>query len=141
MNKKNIVTQKNIMKVADFLEDSIKWLKENDMGCCRFKLSSDLALYIGWSGGWDPKDDSVIHSTENPDYAIDAAVKIRNDDDWSDFEYLNFPWYEDDGECWNSSIAPSPKYKRRDFRQDAKWFLETFVGITNAYKRGELSYE
>jgi len=141
MNKKNIVTAKNIAKVADFLEDSIKWLKEHDLGCCHFNLSKDLALYIGWSCGWDPEDDSVIHSASEPHYAIDAAVKVRNDDDCADFEYLNFPWYKDDGDCWNSSLAPSPKYKRRDFRSDARWFLETFVAMTNAYKKGILSYE
>ena len=141
MNQKKIVTQKNIMKIADFLKDSIEWLKENDIGCCHFNLSEDLALYIGWSAGWDPNDESVIHSKTEPEYAIDAAVKVRCDTDCADFEYLNFPWYKDDGDCWNSSLAPSPNYKRRDFRNDAKWFLKTFVGITNAYKRGELSYE
>ena len=141
MNKKNIVTKENIKRVADFLEDSIKWLKEEDMGCCHFALSEDLALYIGWSGGWDPEDDSVIHSESEPEYAIDAAVKVRNDYDCADFEFLNFPWYKDDGDCWNSSLAPSPKYKRRDFRSDARWFLETFVAMTNAYNKGELSYE
>lgn len=140
MNKKNIVTKRNIEKVADFLENSIKWLKETDMGCCHFKLSKDLALYIGWSAGWDPEDDSVIHSVSEPEYAIDAAVKVRNDCDCADFEYLNFPWYKDDGDCWNNSIAPSPKQGRRDFRKDARWFLETFVAMTNAHKKGEISY-
>lgn len=141
MNKKNIVTKENIKRIADFLQDSIPWLKETDAGCCHFNLSDDLALYIGWSGGWDPEDDSVIHSETEPEFAIDAAVKVRNDADCADFEYLNFPWYKDDGDCWNNSLAPSPKYTRRDFRSDARWFLETFVAITNAYKKGILSYE
>jgi len=140
MNKKDIVTKENIAKVADFLKDSVEWLKEADEGCCGFKLSNDLALYVGWSAGWDPEDKSVIHSKSEPDWAIDAAVKIRNDYDCADFEYLNFPWY-DDGECWNSSIAPIPGQGRRDYKRDARWFLETFVGMTNAHKKGELRYE
>ena len=141
MNKKNIVTKENIKRVADFLESSIPWLKETDAGCCHFNLSKDLALYIGWSCGWDPDDESVIHSVSEPNWAIDAAVKVRNDDDCADFEYLNFPWYKDDGDCWNNSLAPSHNYTRRDFRKDARWFLETFVAMTNAHKKGVISYE
>ena len=142
MNKKNIVTQKNIMKIADFLEESAKWLKEHDDegGCCHFNLSSDLALYVGWSDGWDPEDETVIHSKSDPSWAIDAAVKVRNDYDCADFDLLDFPYYED-GEVWNNSLSIDPKQTRRGFRGDAKWFLETFVSMTNAYNRGELCYE
>lgn len=141
MNKKDIVTKENIAKVADFLKESIDWLIEEDAGCCSFKLSNDLALYIGWSRDWDIDDKIVIHSPTTPTYAIDAAIKVRNDFDCADFEYLNFPWYKDDGDCWNNSLAPRPDYTRRDFRSAARWFLETFVAMTNAHKKGILSYE
>lgn len=141
MNKRNIVTKKNIKKIADFLESSIDWLKEEDQGCCSFALSDDLSLYIGWSCGWAEDDDSVIHSKSEPDWAIDAAVKCRRDWDCADFEYLNFPWNKDTGDCWNNSLAPSPKYTRKDFEDDAKWFLETFVAMTNSHEKGEICYE
>ena len=142
MNKKNIVTKENIEKVADFLKDSIEWLKANDMGCCHFNLSSDLALYIGWSDGWDENDESVIHSESEPSWAIDAAVKVRNDYDCADFEYLDFPCYAD-GEAWNNSVSMRPNQSRRDFKRDARWFLETFVSMTNELKSGrlQLSYD
>ncbi|MDY2736867.1 hypothetical protein [Intestinibacter sp.] len=140
MNKRNIVTKENIKKIADFLESSIEWLKEADQGCCGFPLSDDLSLYIGWSSGWAEDDDTVIHSKTEPSWAIDAAVKVRNDYDCSDFEYLNFPYYKDGGDCLFNSVAPSPKYTRKDFENNAKWFLETFVAMTNAHKKGEISY-
>ena len=34
-----------------------------------------------------------------------------------------------------------PNKTRREYRKDAHWFLETFVAMTNAHKRGEISYE
>lgn len=148
MNKKNIVTRKNIDKVAKFLKDSVEWLKENDQGCCHFNLSDDLALYVGWSDGWDMADEDIIKSPTGQrqngswtcGWAIDAAVKIRNDYDCADFEFLNFPWYPDDGECWNSSISMKPNMGKREYNQYAKWFLEAFVNMTNAHKKGEIVY-
>ena len=95
MNKKDIVTNNNITKVAKFLEDSIKWLKEADMGCCHFNLSDDLALYIGWEPGYDQNDTTIITSPTEDGYAIVAGVKIRNDFDCADYEYLDFTVYED----------------------------------------------
>ena len=141
MNKKNIVTKENIEKVVKFLKESIKWLKEEDQGCCRFRLSSDLALYCGWQSGYDPEDKTVIHSEEDPEYAIVAGVKVRNDWDYADYEFLNFPYYEDTGECWNNELSMEPTDGEKEFKQNAKWFLETFVSMTNAHKKGELCYE
>ena len=140
MNKRNIVTKENIKKIADFLESSISWLKEADQGCCGFPLSDDLALYIGWSSGWAEDDDTVIHSKTEPSWAIDAAVKVRNDFDCADFDFLNYPSYKD-GEYWDNAITMKPNQTRREYRKNARWFLETFVAMTNAHKKGELSYE
>ena len=64
MNKKNIVTNENIKRVANFLEEAVDWLKKNDVGCCHFNLSDDLALYCGWQSGYDEEDAKVIHSKE-----------------------------------------------------------------------------
>lgn len=149
MNKKNIITEKNIMKVADFLEEACEHFKKDGEGCYHFNLSEDLALYVGWSDGYDMADTDIIKSKEGQrqhgswtcGWAVNAAVKVRNDFNCADFEYLNFPWYKDDGDCWNSSLAPRPDYTRRDFRSAARWFLETFVAMTNAHKKGILSYE
>ena len=94
------------------------------------------------------KDTDIMKSQEgkrrNGDwtcrYEDDAAVKVRNDDDCSDFDFLDFPTYKD-GECWDNGISMGPNETSKGYRKDARWFLETFVAMTNAHKRGEISYE
>ena len=148
MNKKNIVTKENITKVADTLKTACDYFKNQGEGCFNFPLSEDLVLAIGWSDGYDMADNDIIKSEKSQrqsgdwtcGYAVNAAVKIRNDADCSDFDFLNFPIYKD-GECWDNGITMKPNQTRREYRKDARWFLETFVAMTNAHERGEISYE
>ena len=152
MNKKNIVTKENIAKVADFLKGAYEHVNNQGEGCYNLPLSEDLVLAIGWSDGYDMADNDIIKSEEGQrqsgdwtcGYAVNAAVKIRNDADCSDFDFLNFPIYKDGecfNECWDNGMTMKPNQTRREYRKDARWFLETFVAMTNAHKRGEISYE
>ena len=149
MNKKNIVTKKNIEKVADFLEEACEHFKKDGEGCFHFNLSDDLALYVGWSDGYDMADTDIIKSAGGREekngwtcgWAVNAAVKVRNDFDCADFDFLNYPWYPEDGETWDNGISMKPDQTRRDYRRDARFFLETFVAMTNYHKKGVLSYE
>ena len=148
MNKKNIVTKENIAKVADFLKEACEHFKNEGKGCFNFPLSEDLVLAVGWSDGYDMADPDIIKSEkgqrQNGDctygYAVNAAVKVRNDADCSDFDFLNYPTYKD-GECWDNGITMKPNQTRREYRKNARWFLETFVAMTNAHKKGEIIYE
>lgn len=130
MNKKGILTKKNIEEVANFLKDSVESLIELDEGCCQHVFDENLSLYVGWSSGWDPDDETVIHSIDDKKYAIDAAIKIRNGFYWADFEYLDFPCY-DDGEIWDNSISLKPNMDFKDYKKYAKCFLEIYVDIVN----------
>ena len=139
MNKKKVITQKNIMKVADFLENACDHFKRDEDGCFRFRLNGDLAIYVGWSGGYDMADTDIIKSAKSTaeqadgmitGYAVNAAVKVRNDDDWCDFDYLDFPTI--DGEVYDSGTSVRPDLTRRGYRNLAKWLLGEFVGIVNA---------
>jgi len=137
MNKKNVVTKKNIDKLAKFLEESVEWLVNEDQGCCHFNLSSDLCVAVGWSGGWDKNDDTIIHSRTDRDYAIDQEIKVRNDFDCADFEFMNAPWYTASmgGDVWSTAVSVKPNQTKKDFRDDARWFLESFVAMTNTYNK------
>jgi hypothetical protein len=92
-------------------------------------------------------DEDIIKSYEgrqqNGDWtcgwAVNAAIKVRNDFDCADFDFLHYPYYED-GECWDSGISIQPNLKRRDYKRLARWFLENFVNITNAHAKGEVVY-
>ena len=148
MNKKNIVTKENISKVADFLKEACDHFKNQGEGCYNLPLSEDLVLTVGWSDGYNMADNDIIKSEEgqrqNGDwtcgYAVNAAVKVRNDADCSDFDFLSYPSYKD-GDCWDNGISMRPNQTRKEYRKDARWFLETFVAMTNAHERGEISYE
>ena len=103
MNKKNIVTKENISKVADFLKEAYDHFKNQGEGCYNLPLSEDLVLAVGWSDGYDMKDTDIIKSEEGQrqsgdltcGYAVNAAIKVRNDADCSDFDFLDFPTYKD----------------------------------------------
>ena len=148
MNKKNIVTEENIAKIAGILESACDCFKTQCEGCLNVPLSEDLVLAIGWSDGYDMADPDIIKSEKGQrqdgdctyGYAVNAAIKVRNDADCSDFDFLNYPTYKD-GECFDSGITMKPNQTRRDYRKNARWFLETFVAMTNAHKKGEIIYE
>ena len=148
MNKKNIVTKESIGEVADFLKEACEHFKNQGEGCYNLPLSEDLVLAVGWSDGYNMADNDIIKSEEgqrrNGDwtcgYAVNAAVKVRNDADCSDFDFLDFPTYKD-GDCWDNGISMRPNQTRKEYRKDARWFLETFVAMTNAHEKGEISYE
>ena len=148
MNKKNIVTKENISKVADFLKEACDHFKNQGEGCYNLPLSEDLVLAVGWSDGYNMADNDIIKSEEgqrqNGDwtcgYAVNAAVKVRNDADCSDFDFLYYPTNKD-GECWDNGITMGLNETSEGYRKDARWFLETFVAMTNAHERGEISYE
>ena len=148
MNKKNIVTKEKIAEVADFLKEACDHFKNQGEGCYNLPLSEDLVLAVGWSDGYNMADDDIIKSEEGRrqsgdwtcGYAVQAAVKVRNDADCSDFDFLYYPSYKD-GDCWDNGISMRPNQTRKEYRKDARWFLETFVAMTNARERGEISYE
>ena len=148
MNKKNIVTKEKISAIADILEAACNYFEDQCEGCLNFPLSDDLVLAIGWSDGYDMADPDIIKSEKGQrqsgdctcGYAVNAAIKVRNDADCSDFDFLNFPTYKN-GECCDSGITMKPNQTRREYRKNARWFLETFVAMTNAHKKGEIIYE
>lgn len=149
MNKKNIVTKENIEKLATFLKTAADDYKLNDSdGCYNFKLSDDLVLAVGWSDGYDMADTDIIKSkkcqkqngTWTCGYAVNAAIKIRNDYNCSEYDYLDFPFFVDTGDCADTSISLLPNETRRGYRKLARYFLEEFVAITNKHEKGEITY-
>lgn len=126
----------NKLEIAKFIRDSIETLQSSDMTCCKYDLDNNLAIYVGWSSGYDEDDDTVIHASDNPSYAINVGIKVRNDFDWSDFDMLNFPYYEN-GEVLAAalSIPNNPDY---DGINDAAWLIETYEEMYQEVEDGVL---
>lgn len=128
----------NVNKIAKFLEDSVNDLIKIDEGCCRYLLDEDLALYVGWSAGWGEElRDDAIQSKSEPDYAIEAGIKVRNDTLWADYDWLDFPYYPD-GEVWYASLTMKPG---EDYKSDAQWFIDEYNGMREAIDKGEVLLE
>ena len=106
--------------LAKEIKSAVEWLKEEDCGCVTLKLNGTLAVCVGWSDGFDPNDETVIHSKTEPTWAICAAIKAWGSDDLrTDFDWINAPYYED-GSVYDTemSIYPGENYE---------WLAEDFL--------------
>jgi hypothetical protein len=114
-------------KIAQFIKESVEWLVENQMGCCRYKLDDHLAIFVGWSAGYgDEERDDVIQALDNPDFEINAGIKVWTSDDmWTDFDWLNFPYYKD-GDVLDMDCAISPQEKNYDYERVTKHLLNMY---------------
>ena len=113
--------------IAKFVQESVEWLVENQMGCCRYKLDDHLAIFVGWSAGYgDEKRDDVIQGKDNLDYGINAGIKVWTSNDmWTDFDWLNFPYYKD-GDVLDMDCAISPQ---EDYERVTKYLLEMYKEV------------
>lgn len=106
--------------LAKEIKTAVKWLKEEDHGCVTLKLSGTLAVCVGWSDGFDPYDETVIHSKTFPTYAICAAIKAWGSDSMrTDLDWIDAPYYED-GSIYDTEQSISPD-------QNYKWLAENFL--------------
>ena len=109
-----------VKTLAKEIKVAVKWLKEKDHGCVTLKLSGTLAVCIGWSDGFDPDDETVIHSKTSPTYAICAAIKAWGSDSMrTDLDWIDAPYYED-GSIYDTEQSISPD-------QNYKWLAENFL--------------
>ena len=109
-----------VKTLAKEIKAAVKWLKEEDHGCVTLKLDGTLAVCVGWSDGFDPYDETVIHSKTFPTYAICAAIKAWGSDSMrTDIDWIDAPYYEDES-IYDTEQPISPD-------QNYKWLAENFL--------------
>lgn len=95
--------------IAKFIEDAVNGLKNGEATNYRYKLDDRFAIFVGWSDGYSEDDETVIHNAENPTEGITAGIKVWTSDDmWTDFDYLNAPYYEG-GEVLSNELSIDPE--------------------------------
>lgn len=100
---------KDAGKIAKFIEDAVNGLKNGEATNYRYKLDDRFAIFVGWSDGYSEDDETVIHNEENPTEGITAGIKVWTSDDmWTDFDYLNAPYYEG-GEVLSDELSIDPE--------------------------------
>ena len=107
---------KDAGKIAKFIEDAVNGLKNGEATNYRYKLDDRFAIFVGWSDGYSEDDNTVIHNSENPTEGITAGIKVWTSDDmWTDFDYLNAPYYEG-GEVLSDELSIDTIVKRELMR-------------------------
>ena len=113
------------------IKSAVEWLKEEDRGCVTLKLDGTLAVCVGWSDGFDPDDETVIHSKTSPTYAICAAIKVWGSDSMRiDLDWIDAPYYED-GSIYDTEQSISPD-------QNYKWLAENFLKDYDILKKMDI---
>lgn len=122
-------SETSVDEVAKFIKDSVESLKEGSSTNNRLKLDDKLAVFVGWSDGYDEKDETVIHDKDKPSYAIVAGIKVWTSDDvWTDFDLLNFPYHKD-GDIEDISVSLSPEESAEGFKKTAEYLLDEYEHI------------
>lgn len=118
---------KDIKEITKFIGESVDALLNESATNCRLKLDNRLAIFVGWSEGYgDEIRDDVIQLPDEPDWGINVGIKVWTSDDmWTDFDYINFPYYED-GDVLDMSISIDNSDKENGYKIIAKDLLQWY---------------
>ena len=110
-------------EIAEFLKDSVEWLIDEQMGCSTYKLNDRLGICVGWQDGFDANDEDVIHSSDEPTWAIVAGIKVYTSDDMrTDYDWISYPYFAN-GDTVDTSVSVSPN---EDYDKLANYFVGEF---------------
>ena len=111
-------------QLSQWLKDSVNWLIDHQEGCCTYKLDDHLAVCVGWSAGYgDELREGIIQAKDEPDYAINAALKVWTSDSMrTDLDYINAPYYEN-SDVVDTAVSIS---EDEDYDKLAEYFLEEY---------------
>lgn len=123
--------------LANFIKDSINKLQTTDYTNCKYNLDENLAVFVGWSDGYDtePLEDEIA-SEKCPTCRVNAVIAVRNDADWSDLDMLTVPYYTHGGEIYDCQYTISTK---EDYRRLAGSLIQDYNEIKRLLASGELA--
>ena len=147
------IPQELIDKLAEFFKESIEDLK-NGWNACLFHTERyldleelgvkfdednfDIDIVIGWSGGFDKDDDSVIHDAEQPDYCIVAGIRIYNIYE-CEMDFMDIPYDPDSGDVWD--VDCSLNGSATDLHSTAGYLLSQYVEMAKASAKEDNTYK
>ena len=119
-------------KIAKFIQESVEWLQKEQCGCCCHKLDDRLAIFVGWSAGYgNMVRGDVVQTKDDLDFGINVGLKVWTSDDmWTDFDWLNFPYYYD-GDVLDMSCNVAPRADYPHFQWIAHYMLQCYDEIKN----------
>lgn len=114
--------------LAEFIGKAIGYLRESATNC-RLPLDDNLALYVGWSDGYEK-------TPQNPDgYAMACKIANMNDALWCDFDFCDQPYDAETGEVYDTHSAISDG---ADYTMLANYYLDAYRDIVARAETGQL---
>ena len=108
-------------ELANKIKEAVEYFEQDERGCYTLKLDDKLAICVGWLDGYDVTDTGVIHSKTEPTWCVNAGIKVWTSDSMrTDYDFINSPYYEDNGDVWDTDVSISPF---EDYEKLADFFL------------------
>ena len=128
----------NAREIAKFIKNAVKELSSTDRSSTYYlQLDDDFAIYVGWSGGFEPDDtDDYFHSKSQPEYCLCAKVAEWNPFD-IDYEWMYMPWDVETDEVWDNETTLSIN---GNYHLDAKWLNKEYRAMRKALKEGKITF-
>ena len=122
-------------KAAKFIKESVEWLLQEEIGCCTKELTPEVQLAVGWLNGYDPEDQTLIHSKEDPTWCICVGIVAADGDDMkTDLEWLTTPYVadgENEGDVFSELMEPlSPN---DNYAKVFEYLAKEYEGILKEY--------
>lgn len=127
-----------VESIKEWSKSAINDLVEMDEGCCEYKLDDNLSIFAGWSGGYDPKDISGIHSNTDPTFCINIGIKCNHEYMKTDYDWLNYPYNKETGEVYDTGLTVDEGGLDD---ADAQWLIDSYKDINEELDSGELILE
>lgn len=134
-----IYTKKNLDKIENFIKNAVQDLWKGPATCSKLNLDSDLGIFVGWLPGYG-KEDMKTEYVDDKGWGLNAGIKIRNDVDWTDYEYLRMPIWLDENGKETGEVAMTDCTISRDeyYRGLARYLLKEYIGMRRKIKKGKL---
>lgn len=118
-------------ELAKEIKKAVETLVASENGCSTIKLDDNLAICIGWSEGFDPKDDNLIHSKIEPTFCLVVGLKVWTSDDLrTDYDWINFPFFENQ-EVIDTEVTI---FDKEDYEALANWLLKEYNDFITSYE-------
>ena len=128
----------SIDKLAKRIKDAVQDLfKTDDATTYKFQLDGDLAIYVGWSSGFDPEDSDLCHSKSQPEYCINVKIAENAYGIDIDYPWVCMPWDKESGEVYDTDCCISSD---TDYRSTAKWLLDSYKDIRQKLDDEQLAF-
>lgn len=118
-----------LKEIQEFIKKAVDDFKTDFNGCYTYMLDDRLAICVGWLSGYDVNDDDVIHSQTEPEFAVNAGIKVYTSDYMKDdYAFIKMPYYQN-GEVLQTDVSISPDFEKDNYKDLAQYLLKEYESM------------